>query len=196
MTATKQRHIFFVDDEPDIREAVRRTLESGGFAVTCFASAADCLEQLVNRNCDLLVTDVRMPEIDGIELLIEVKHRAPWIPVLLVTGEGSIQMTTEAFKGGTADFILKPLTRDVLLSAIDSILKRYRPDDSLLGKPLTAAETRVLHFILEGKSNTEIAYLFKRSVRTVEVHRSRIMKKFDAHNVVDLVKRATQMGMI
>lgn len=196
MTLTKQRHIFFVDDEPDIREAVQRTLESSGFAVTCFASAADCLEQLVNRSCDLLITDVKMPEMDGIELMTEVKHCTPWIPVLVVTGKGDIQMATEAFKGGSADFIVKPLTRDVLLPAIDSILKRYRRDDLSLGQALTAAEARVLRLILEAKSNTEIAHLFRRSVRTVEVHRSRIMKKFGVHNVVDLMKRAKEMGMI
>ena len=132
---------------------------------------------------------------DGIGLLTEVKHCAPWIPVLIVTGQGDIPITRKAFKRGATDFIQKPLNRDVLLSTIDSMLTRYGPDDSLLGKPLTAAETRILRLILEGKSNTEIAYLFKRSVRTVEVHRSHIMKKFGAHNVIDLVKRAIQMGL-
>jgi len=197
MAISKQRHIFLVDDEANVREAIRGTLEGNGFSVTCFANADDCLEQLrANPKCDLIITDVKMPEMDGIELLTEIKHCAPWIPVLLVTGKGDVPMTAKAFKRGATDFMQKPLTRDVLLSTIDSILKRYRPSDPLLGKVLTGAEARILHLILDSKSNKEIAYLLTRSVRTVEVHRRNIMKKFGVNNVVDLVKRATQMGLI
>jgi len=197
MATSKQQHIFFVDDEADVRKAVQGTLEGGGYAVTCFASAADCLEQLLaNPKCNLVITDVKMPEMDGIELLTEVKRRTPWVPVLVVTGKADVPMATRAFKRGTTDLIEKPLSRDVLLSTIVSILKRCRLDDPFLGKPLTEAEARILHLILDGKSNKEIAWLLKRSVRTVEVHRSRVMKKFGVDNVVDLVKRATQMGLI
>ena len=194
---SKQRHIFLVDDEAGVRKAVGKTLEGGGFAVSCFANAADCLEQiLANPKCDLIITDVKMSEMDGMELLTEIKHCAPWMPVLVMTGKGDIPMTTRAFKRGAADFIEKPLSRYVLLSTIDSILKRYRASNPLLGKALTESEVRVLHLVLDSKSNKEIAWLLKRSVRTVEVHRSHIMKKFGVDNVVSLVKRAIQMELI
>ena len=104
-------------------------------------------------------------------------------------------MARGTFKGGAYDFIEKPLTRKVLISTIDSILSRHDRLDSLAGKKLTAAEERILHLILNGKSNKEVAYILKRSVRTVEVHRSHIMAKLDVDNVVDLTKRAIQMGL-
>jgi len=86
--------------------------------------------------CDLLITDVKMPDIDGIELLTEVQHIVPWLPVLLVTGYGDVPMATAAFKAGAVDFIEKPLGKQVLLSAVESVLKRINPSDQLLGKAL------------------------------------------------------------
>ena len=192
---TKQ-HIYFVDDEPKIREVVSETLEQFGFEVSCFACAADCLEQLRCQTCDLLITDVKMPDTDGIELLTEAQRFAPWLPVLLVTGYGDVPMATTAFKAGAVDFIEKPLDRQALLSAVKSVLKRINPSDPLLGKTLTRTEMRVLRLILDGKSNKEIARLFGRAMRTIEVHRSRIMRKLGVDNAVDLVKRAAVMGLV
>lgn len=195
MTSGAKQHIFFVDDEPGVRKAVGGTLEQNGFAVSCFASAADCLKQFDFQKCDLLITDVKMPEMDGIELLTEVKRRAPWVPVLLVTGYGDVPIAVKAFKKGADDFMEKPLERQALLSAVESTLRRISPPDSLLDKSLTRAEMRILRLILESKSNKEMAYLLKRSVRTVEVHRSRIMRKFGVNSVVNLVKRAMEMKL-
>lgn len=195
MTMIKSRHIFFVDDESSVRKAVQGTLEGSGFTVTCFANAADCLDQLNSLKCDLLITDVMMPEMDGIELLSEIKRRAPWLPVLVITGNGNIPMAAQAFKKGTTDFIQKPLTRNVLLSTVDSILKSSCPPDLLLGKKITRAEMRILHMVIDGKTNSEIAYTLTRSVRTVEQHRRHIMEKLGVDNVVDLVKRALGMGL-
>jgi len=195
MTSSAKQHIFFVDDEPGVRKAVGGTLEENGFAVSCFASAGDCLKQFDLQKCDLLITDVRMPEMDGIELLTEVKGRAPWVPVLLVSGYGDVPMAVRAFKKGADDFMEKPLEGHALLSAVESTLRRISPRDSLLDKSLTRAEMRILRLILESKSNREMAYLLKCSVRTVEVHRSRIMRKFGVKSVVNLVKRAIEMKL-
>ena len=192
----KNRHIFFVDDDTGVCKAVQGTLQGDGFTVTCFTNAPDCIEQLSSLMCDLLITDVNMPGMDGIELLTQVKRLAPWIPVLVVTGDGDIPMTTKAFKRGSTDFIEKPLTRDVLLSTVDSILKRSCPPDLLMGRKITRAEMRVLHMIMDGKTNAEIASILKRSIRTVEVHRRHIMRKCGVDNVVDLVKVAIKMELI
>jgi len=191
----KQR-IFFVDDEPKIRQVVGETLEESGFEVSCFSCAADCLERLRSRMCDLLITDVRMPGMDGMQFLTETQRFAPWLPVLIVTGYGDVPMATAAFKAGAVDFVEKPLDRQTLLSAVESVLKRINPSDPILGKALTRTEMRVLRLILDGKSSKEIARLLRRGMRTVEWHRSHIMRKLGINNTVDLVKRAALLGLV
>lgn len=196
MTGKAGPRIFFVDDEPKVRKIVARTLEGLGSKVSCFRRAADCLERLRRKSCDLLITDVKMPEMDGIELLIEAKKLVPWMPVLVITGYGDIPLAVKAIKAGAVDFIEKPFDRQAFILAVESALKRVTPTDPLLGKSLTRAEVKVLHLILAGKNNREIASLLNRSKRTVEVHRSRIMRKVGADNLVSLVKRATVLGLI
>jgi two-component system response regulator FixJ len=192
---SKQR-IFFVDDEPKVRELVEQTLERAGFNVRCFAAADDCLEKLRVSNCDLLVTDVRLPEMSGIELLTEVKQFIPSLPVLIVTGYGDVPMAVRAMKAGATDFIEKPLKSQILLSAVEFALKQIKPAEVLLKKKLTRAEIKVLNLILDGKTNKETAQLLHRSISTIEVHRKHIMRKLGVNNIVDLVKRAAAMGLI
>jgi len=191
-----KRHIFFVDDEPKIRAIVGETLEGVGFKVSCFASAMDCLKELRSQRCDLLITDARMPEMDGIELLREAKHIAPWVRVLLVIGYGDVPMAVAAFKTGAVDLIEKPLDRETLLSTIESVLKQITPVEPLLGESLTKTEMRVLSLLMDSKGNKGIARLLRRSVRTIETHRCRIMRKFGVDNLLDLFKRATAMGLV
>jgi FixJ family two-component response regulator len=196
MRSRAQQHVFLVDDEPKILAAARATLESIGFKVTCFARGSDCLKKMAGRKCDLLVTDVRMPGIDGMELLAETRHVAPWLPVLILTAYGDVSMTARAFKSGAFDFIQKPFDRETLISAVIDILKKTGPVDRLLGKSLTRTEMRVLRLLLEGRSNKETALLLNRSVRTIENHRARIMRKLGVDNLLDLYKRAVAMGLI
>jgi two-component system response regulator FixJ len=137
-----------------------------------------------------------MPGMDGIEFLAQVKHIAPWLPVLVITGYGDIPMAVKALKLGASDFIEKPINGETLLSTVQLLLKRTTPPDTLLGKALSKTEMMVLRLILDGKNNSEIAYLRHRSVRTIEDQRCRIMRNLGVHNVVDLVKRATVMGLV
>jgi len=195
MTNNAEQHIFFVDDEPKVCKAVGRTLEQLGSKVSCFARAADCLEQLRSQTCDLLITDVKMPEMDGIELLTEARRIAPWLPVLVITGYGDIPMAVKAVKAGALDFIEKPLDRQSFLSTVESILKRNALADPLLGEPLTKTEMKVLRLLLKGKSNKEIARLLHRHRRTIEDHRNNIYCKLGVDNSVDLVKRAAELGL-
>ena len=190
------KNIFFVDDEPKVRKMVGRTLEQAGFKVSCFARATECLKQLHSQTCDLLITDVKMPEMDGIELLTKVKHIIPSLPVLVITGYGDIKMAVKALKLGASDFIEKPLDRQSFLSAVDSVLKRNTQTHPLVGKVLTKTEMRVLRLMLDGKSTKEIAFLRHRSVRTIEEHRSRIMHKIGVDNLVDLVKQTAVVRLV
>ncbi len=137
-----------------------------------------------------------MPEMDGIELLAKAKRLAPWMPILVITGYGDIPTAVTAIKAGAVDFIEKPLDRKSFLWKVKSILQQNTFDDSYKGKPLTESEMIVLKLVITGKSNKEIAYLLHRSVRTIEVHRSHLMRKLDVDSVVNLVKRAAMMGLV
>jgi len=191
----KKQNIFFVDDEPTVRKAVAMTLERLGYNVTCFPNANDCLENLQKQNCDLLITDVKMPGMDGIELVQKTKQLKPWLPVLIITGYGDIPMAVRAVKAGALDFIEKPLKSKTLADAINTTLRQNSFTSLIKGKALTKTEAIVLKMILRGNTNREIATTLHRSIRTVEDHRLHIMKKLNVENVVDLVKRAAAMGI-
>jgi len=190
-----KQHIFFVDDEPKIRELAVETLKKEGFKAKCFADAANCLKQLSTQKCDLLITDVKLPGMSGLELLAEVKRFFPSLSVVVITGYGDIPMAVRAMKAGAADFIEKPLEKQTLLSAVKYALKPITSTDPLLRRGFTRAEMRVLRLILDGKSNKEAARMLKRSQATIEVHRKHIMHKLGVHNIVDLVKKATSMEL-
>jgi len=187
--------IFFVDDELKVRRVVAETLERLGARVTCFPCASDCIEQLSCQKCDLLITDLRLPEMDGIDLVRHVQRLAPYVPVLIVTGYGDIPTAVEAIKAGAADFIEKPLDKGSFLRKVNSLLPA-NGNHRHLGKSLTQSEERVLKLVLNGKSNQEIASLLSRSRRTIEVHRANMMHKLGVDSLFDLVKRAAVMGLI
>lgn len=191
-----KQHIFFVDDEPTLRKVIRRTLQRIGLKVSCFGSAADCLKKLRSVKCDLLITDVKMPKMDGIELLTEAKRIVPWLHVLVITGYGDIPMAVRAIKAGATNFIEKPLDRQGFLSTVELILKQDVSSDPLLGKPLTKTEVKILRFILEGKSSREIANLQNRAKRTIDFHRWKIYRKLGVDNLLGLFKRSAEMGLV
>jgi FixJ family two-component response regulator len=188
-------HIFFVDDEPAICKSVSHTLRRYGYKVNCFPDADLCLQRLQTLSCDLLITDVKMPGIDGIELVRRAKRIAPWMPILVITGYGDIPMAVRAVKAGAAEFIEKPLQKQSFLSVVQAAIKQQDLGNLLKGKRLTKRETAVLRLLLQGKCNKEMAQLLHRSVRTIEDHRRHIMHKLGVANVVELVKRADAMGI-
>ena len=187
-------NIYVVDDDNCILTAACTILKDAGYECTCFADADSCLEQLNVRACDLLVTDVKMPGIGGLELLAQAQKLAPWLPVIVMTSYADIPMAVQAVKAGAFEFIEKPFEIDAFLDIAALALKENELGDDFLGRSLTKTEKVILRLILEGMSNKGIAYKLQRSERTVEVHRSHIMRKLDVDNVVDLVKRATSMG--
>jgi two-component system response regulator FixJ len=192
---TACKRVFFVDDEPAVCKAVELTLRRC-YSVKCFVSARRCLNTLRNSECDLLITDVNMPDMDGIELLKEAKKLYPTLPVLVVTGYGDIPLAVRAVKSGAENFIEKPLQSTTLLRLVETALKKADIVNPLTHKKLTAVELKVLKLLVAGKSNKEIARLLNRSIRTIEDHRSHIMCKLGACNIVDLVKMATSTGLV
>jgi FixJ family two-component response regulator len=195
METSRTRHVVFVDDEPKVCDVVQKTLERVGMNVQCFLGADDCLVHLAVERCDLLITDVKMPGKDGIELLNEAKRRLPWLPVVVVTGYGDVPMAVRALKAGAADFVEKPLDRDGFLGTIEALLERHAGQASLCDLCLTKSEMKVLYLILEGRNNREIATALHRSPRTIEVHRGHLMRKMGASNTVEMLRRAVDMGL-
>jgi len=196
MADVAERHIFLLDDEPIVCEVIKETLEGPEIKVSSFTSPAECLVKLRSQRCDLLITDLKMPEMNGIELLTKVKHLTPWVPVLLITGYGDIPKAVEAMKAGAVDFIEKPLIKEDFVRKVESILQQNTSTDPDVGKLLTRTEIKILKLVVEGNGNKEISNLLHRSKRTVEVHRAHIMHKLGADNLVDLVKRVAEMGLV
>ena len=148
-TEVKQYDVFFVDDDAGIRRLISRELERIDCKVSCFADAADCLEQLGKQNCNLLITDVKMPGMDGMTLLSRAKRVAPWVSVMVITGFGDIPMSVRALKLGAVDFVEKPLDRKSFLHKVKAILKQDDFADTPAGQILTEADKKVLKLILK-----------------------------------------------
>lgn len=192
---TKQYDVFVIDDDPEVRSAVVDALKDLGCKVSCFANAVDCLEQLSKENCNLLITDVKMPGMDGLTLLSKVKRVAPWISVMLITGFGNVPMSVRALNLGAIDFIEKPLERKIFLHKVKNILQQDDFADIPIGQALTKIEKKILKLILDGEGNKQMAYKLQLALRTVERHRSNIMHKFGVDNVVALVKKAGHINL-
>ena len=195
MADNSEKHVFVVDDDTCILEVVTVILEKAKIKCTCFQNADDCLSRLKAGSCDLLITDVRMPGKDGVELLKQTKRMVPWLPVLIITSYADIPLAVKVVKAGAADFIEKPLETESFLTVVRSAIRQNDLASIVRGKKLTKTEMIILRLILQSKSNKEIAQILHRSVRTIEVHRSHIMHKLDVDNVVDLVKRASDMRL-
>jgi FixJ family two-component response regulator len=185
--------VFFVDDEATMRTTIANTLSKLGYEVTCFANAMACLTEVEQTGCNLLISDVKMPGMNGMELLSRMKRISPWIPVILITGYGNIQMAVSATKIGAEDFIEKPFDRATFVEKVKATLSRNEYDGQAAGFKLTRTEKKVLKLILEGNGNKAIAQKMGCAVRTIEFHRSHIFHKFGVNNAVELTKKAMAM---
>jgi two-component system response regulator TtrR len=191
----RQRIVFFVDDEPAIGKAVTSTLQEIGCDVTCFTNGMDCLAALKTQDCELLITDINMPGMNGIELIKQAKAQRPLLPVLVITGFGEIPVAVQAVKAGAMDYLEKPLDETSFIPIVKSALKINETQDDELSQMLTRTEKKILQFVVEGKGNKEIAQLLNCSVRTVENHRYRMTRKLNVDSTASLVRIAITMGL-
>lgn len=196
MSGPKKKIIFFIDDEPQVRKAVSKTLSQiDNVRVVALVDAESCLTELRRIKCDIVITDVNMPDMDGIALMKRIRELRPQMPILIITGYGDVPMAAKAFKAGAVDFIEKPLTEESLLPAVRAALDSLPPDDTPDINLLTKTEVKILRQIGTGKSNKQIAADIDRSIRTVENHRHRLMQKLSVKNAVELTKVAINMGL-
>lgn len=188
--------IFVVDDDDCILSAACAILQQAKYDCTCFPDGDSCLQRLAETKCDCLITDVKMPGKDGIEVLKEALQLAPWLPVVVMSSYADIPMSVEVLKAGAFYFIEKPFEVDEFLEVVRLALQKIQLEGPLVGKSLTKTEIIVLRLLMQGMSNRRIAYVLQRSERTIEVHRRHIMQKMGVDNIVELVKRATAMGFV
>jgi two-component system response regulator FixJ len=146
--------------------------------------------------CELLIIDVNGQASQRLELLTRFHGLYPYLPVIVLVGCGDTSLAVAAMKAGAADCLEKPLGADRLLDAVTAALGSGQPSGRQVHRALTRMENRVLHLLLAGKTNLEVAEQFHRSRRTIEVHRMNIMRKLDVSSVVDLVREALRIGLI
>jgi len=193
--------VFIVDDDPSVRDALSLLLGVRGYRTAMFASGEAFLQawQPAWRGCMLI--DIRMSGMDGLSLQMELRRRDCRIPVIIMSGHGDVSMARAAFKADAVDFLEKPFDDGKLIAAIDEALARARSvhteqqrrsrSDTLLSE-LTPREREVMELVVMGRHNREIGPALGISVRTVEVHKARLMAKLGVDNVADLVRITMQ----
>lgn len=191
--------VYLIDDDEDVRRAVSFLLSTAGFAVRVYESGNKFLEKIEGLPQGCIVSDVRMPGMDGVELLRRLKERGSTSPVIIMTGHGDVALAVSAMKAGAVDFLEKPFGDDVLISAVDAALGQLRSGDQSASEiaqiqdragSLSGRERQVLDGLLKGHPNKTIAYDLSLSPRTVEVHRAAVMAKMGAKSLSELVRMA------
>ena len=191
------RIVHIVDDDEAVRQSLAFLLGSAGLTVRLYESAAAFLAGLsvVKKGC--LITDVRMPEMSGIELLQQVRLKACNLPAIVITGHGDVPLAVEAMKAGAVDFIEKPFDQEAILNAVRSALNRDSSEEggdrALIAArlaTLSERERQVLEGLVAGRPNKTIAQDLGISPRTVEVYRANLMTKMAARSLSELIRMA------
>ncbi|MBS0248619.1 MAG: response regulator transcription factor FixJ [Proteobacteria bacterium] len=199
MSTTPEATIYVIDDDDAVRQSLEFLLSTAGFKARGFESARDFFEVLADIDSGCVITDVRMPEITGIDLLKKVKDVKPGLPVIVITGHGDVALAVEAMKIGAVDFLEKPFDDDGLVSAVKAALsnaadsgKRQAELGAIKDKlaALSNRERQVLDGLVAGHPNKTIAFDLGISPRTVEIYRANLMTKMAANSLSDLVRMA------
>jgi two-component system, LuxR family, response regulator FixJ len=194
--------VFVVDDDEAMRDSLDFLLSSAGCAVRTFEAAERLLEALTDGNCGCVVSDVRMPGVDGLELLRRIKAARPSLPVVIITGHGDVPLAVEAMKLGAADFVEKPFDDERLIGVVQAALvgapREADPSNEIGSRVATLSprERQVLDGLVAGLSNKAIARSHDISPRTVEVYRANVMAKMQAASLSDLVRMAMRAGLL
>ncbi|WP_153110955.1 response regulator transcription factor [Propionivibrio limicola] len=191
------RTVYVVDDDPTMRKLLKVMVATIGIDAQTFGLAREFLSAYRPMPCECLLCDIRMPEIDGMELQRLLATMNATLPIIFLTGFAEVQMAVEAMKLGAFDFIEKPFSAQALLGKIQSALEASRvlhaerlKNEAVNARKelLTPRERSVVEQVVDGKSSREISELLGLSVRTVENHRTRIMEKLHVDSTVDLIK--------
>jgi two-component system, LuxR family, response regulator FixJ len=194
-----QPSVHVIDDDEAMRDSLAFLLQSANIPVRTHESAVAFLAALPGVRSGCIVTDIRMPEIDGLELLRRLKQLGVHLPVIVITGHGDVPLAVEAMRVGAADFLEKPFDDDVLLAAVRAALAREheesrrhaeKADIVRRAATLSPRERQVLEGLVAGKPNKVIAYDLGISPRTIEIYRANVMDKMQAASLSELVRMA------
>ena len=203
--AAAQPVVHVVDDDEGQRESLAFLLRSAGIEVRNFESAKAFLDVLPGAAPGCVITDVRMPDMSGIELLRRLKELKIGVPVIVITGHGDIALAVEAMKIGATDFFEKPFNDDLFVASVRAALqqqqdltKRHteRAEIEHRISTLSAREKDVLVGLIQGRANKQIAFDLGISPRTVEIYRANLMNKMQADSLSDLVRMALLVEML
>jgi len=194
-----ETRIFIVDDDEAVRDALALMLKTAGYAVVTFAGAAEFLDAYTPDFHGCIILDLNMPGMDGSALHDELRRRGTQLPVIFLTGYGSIPTTVRALKNGAVNFLTKPVNGAELLACVREALKQQddmqRKNQAHLSvasrlESLTEREREIMTMVIEGFTSKEIAQRLNISYRTVEIHRAHIMQKTGASNLMELAQIA------
>lgn len=198
-TLTTSKTVFIVDDDEAVRDSLRWLLEANGYRVRDYASAEAFLEAYDPSVVGVLIVDVRMPGMSGLELQeVLIARKAP-LPIVFITGHGDVPMAVSTIKKGAVDFLEKPFNEADLRAIVATMFIRaqelasqeaLRRDREAMLSRLTSREHQVLERIVAGRLNKQIADDLGISIKTVEAHRANIMEKLQVATVADLMKVA------
>ena len=197
--------IALVDDDPGVRDATAAMLAREGYQVDRFDSGESFLEAVTDASCDIVLLDIRMPGMSGIDVLRELGSREIDTPVIILTGHGDVPLAVEAMKLGAVDFIEKPYSADLLFRAIREVLDGHRMVKARAGKAcdhedaiaaLTQRQRDVLAGVAAGKANKVIAYELGLSTRTVEAYRARLFERLGVRSTAEAVRAAVSAGLV
>ena len=195
--------VHVVDDEEAVRSSLAFLLSAAGIAVRTHATAAAFLEIAPSIRSGCLVTDLQMPEIDGVELLRRLKDSGTMLPAIVITGHANVPMAVEAMKNGALDFIEKPFSDEALLQSIRHVVSlaaaNARNEETVASTrkrlaTLSERERQVLSGVVAGQANKTIAFELGISPRTVEVHRLGLMGKMQARGLAELIRMVMDAG--
>ncbi len=196
--------IAVIDDDDSIRKALVRVLSNAGLKVLPFSSAQDFLAIAENEPVSCVVSDLRMPDIDGLHLQAALAERMPHVAIVFLTGHGDISSSVQAMKSGAVDFLEKPVKRAELLKAINQAVQRTHREEAqaadlkILKKryaELTPRERQVFALVAAGLLNKQIAAELGNAEKTTKQHRGSVMNKMRAASVADLVLMADRLGI-
>ena len=196
--------IFVVDDDPSVRSALERLIKSAGFRVQTFDTARSFLNSAPYDAPCCLILDVRMPQMSGLELQDEMALRGLDMPIIFITGHGTVSMSVRAMKAGAMDFLEKPFEEHQLLDAIQAAIEKDRQAKQRQAEimqiqeraaSLTPREYEVFKLVVSGMLNKQIAYELAVSEKTIKVHRAHVMDKMKAKSLASLVRMAEKTGI-